>query len=78
VLPASALFLPVIHLSRRAVAVLLEHEPAPAMLGRTSCGRNSAVAGTHCLTSTECARAFLEVEAEDPAETASIDLIRDL
>jgi ribose 5-phosphate isomerase B len=26
----------------------------------------------------ECARAFLEVEAEDPAETASIDLIRNL
>jgi hypothetical protein len=26
----------------------------------------------------ECARAFLEVEAEDPAESASIDLIRKL
>jgi ribose 5-phosphate isomerase B len=26
----------------------------------------------------ECARAFLEVEAEDPAESASIDLIRNL
>jgi ribose 5-phosphate isomerase B len=26
----------------------------------------------------ECARAFLEVEAEDPSESASIDLIRKL
>jgi len=26
----------------------------------------------------ECARAFLEVEAEDPSESASIDLVRDL
>jgi Lhr-like helicase len=26
----------------------------------------------------ECVRAFLEVEAEDPAESASIDLIREL